>query len=194
MFTQAHPRNQSQALFLSPDSFPNSYLRDVWNCTIHGQGSQVLIADLSGCCHSFPCQRMGPCVIVNSRPQGRISPERIPWWRNKTKLLERTLFMVGATHSTLKALSAMNQHKLLHERPWEPKQLSNFIKLKAYDKYCILYLYEYDLSHAPSPFLHLSQGPHICSVAWPPNAWSHHASSMSSRAAHRARDCPKDGP
>lgn len=69
--------------------------------------------------------------------------------------------MVGATHSTLKALSAMNQHKLLHERPWEPKQLSNFIKLKAYDKYCILYLYEYDLSHPPSPFLHLSQGPHI---------------------------------
>lgn len=73
--------------------------------------------------------------------------------------------MVGATHSTLKALSAMNQHKLLHERPWEPKQLSNFIKLKAYDKYCILYLYEYDLSHPPSPFLHLSQGLHICSVA-----------------------------
>lgn len=101
MLTQAHPWNQSQALFLDPDSFffPSSYLRDSWNGPVHGKRSQIPAADFSGRRHLLLCQRMRPCEIVSRWPHGSVSRRR-----NRTGPSERTVFMAEGTRATQRLL------------------------------------------------------------------------------------------
>lgn len=64
MFTRAHPLKSEPGNFSRSSFSPNSYLQGLWNRTVHGKESQIPIADFNGCCHLFPCERTGPCVIV----------------------------------------------------------------------------------------------------------------------------------